>query len=113
MQPEKYERLEADEVQAAFAANRSLGHTFEEQIAEGLVDRINSVIDARLATQKARQAPLDWAQMTLGIVSIVLTIPMLAIVQDEGVLVVFAVLGLIAVVNLAYALTRALHNRRD
>lgn len=109
------EKLEAAEFGAAMAARRELGPQYELELAESLVDRVNSVIDARLAAQKARRPPLDWAQMTLGLGSLALAVPLVAIVaaNDGGVVGTLLVFALIGVVNLAYVLTRALHNRRD
>jgi hypothetical protein len=109
------EKLEPNEVGAAFAARRELGPQYELELAESLVERVNAVIDARLAQQKAKRPPLDWAQMTLGLGSLALSIPLAAIVATQGagtvgLLLVFGVIGL---VNLAYVLTRALHQNRD
>ncbi|MFC0863473.1 hypothetical protein ACFHYQ_14325 [Sphaerimonospora cavernae] len=110
---EQPEKLEATEMGAAFAARRELGPQYELELAESLADRINAVIDNRLAAQKVRRPPLDWAQMTLGLGSLSLAIPLVAITAGTGggtaaMLLIFAV---IAVVNLAYVLTRALHRR--
>ncbi len=109
VQPEK---LEPNELQAAFAARRELGPQYELELAESLVDRVNAVIDSRLAAQRNRRPPLDWAQMALGLGSLALSIPLVAIVAWKGgdLLVVFGVVGF---VNLAYVLSRALHRRRD
>jgi hypothetical protein len=109
------EKLESNELGAAFAARRELGPQYELELAESLVDRVNAVIDARLATQKARRPPLDWAQMALGLGSLALSVPLTAIMlaNDGGTVGLLLVFGVIAFVNLAYVLTRALHNRRD
>ncbi|WP_433500589.1 hypothetical protein ACQP1K_09995 [Sphaerimonospora sp. CA-214678] len=107
------EKLEAAELGAAFAAHRELGPQYELELAESLADRVNAVIDNRLAAQKVRRPPLDWAQMTLGLGSLALSIPLVAISLSAGggttaMLLVFTLIG---VVNLAYVLTRALHRR--
>lgn len=109
------DKLEATELGAAMAARRELGPQYELELAESLVDRINSVIDARLATQKARRPPLDWAQMTLGLGSLALAVPLVAITaaNDGGTAAMLLIFALIGVINLAYVVTRALHNRRD
>ncbi|SDG07423.1 hypothetical protein SAMN05421505_101315 [Sinosporangium album] len=106
------EGLEPEHVQAAFAANRALGPSYEQEIAEGLVDRVNAVIDAKLAAQQSRRPQPDWAQMTLGIVSLVLTAPLVAVAGSQaGHIGVLAAFGIVGFVNIAYALSRALHRR--
>ncbi|GII27332.1 hypothetical protein [Planotetraspora mira] len=109
------EKLEPNEVGAAFAARRELGPQYELELAESLVDRVNAVIDSRLAEKKGKRPPLDWAQMTLGLGSLALSIPLVAIVSSNvpGTLGLMLVFGVLAVVNLAYVLTRAMHNNRD
>jgi hypothetical protein len=109
------EKLEPNEVGAAFAARRDLGPQYELELAESLVDRVNAVIDSRLAEKKSKRPPLDWAQMTLGLGSLALSIPLVAIVsaQGPGTFGLFLVFGVIAFVNLAYVLTRAIHQHRD
>ncbi|MBO3747944.1 hypothetical protein J5X84_17870 [Streptosporangiaceae bacterium NEAU-GS5] len=106
------EKLEPNEVGAAFAARRELGPQYELELAESLVDRVNAVIDSRLATQRTRRPPLDWAQMTLGLGSLALCIPLVAILQNS-MLSVLVVLGLVGVVNLAYAVKSSVYRRRD
>jgi hypothetical protein len=106
------EKLEPDELGAAFAARRELGPQYELELAESLVDRVNAVIDTRLATQRLRRPPLDWAQMTLGLGSLALSIPLAAIMGERGGEAgLWMVFGAVAFVNLAYVLTRALHSR--
>jgi hypothetical protein len=110
------EKLEPSEVGAAFAARRELGPQYEMELAEQLVDRVNAVIDSRLAAQHHKRPQMDWAQMALGLGSLTLSVPLVAIIAGSssggtvGFLMVFA---LIAFVNLAYALSRALHRNRD
>jgi hypothetical protein len=109
------EKLERDELGAAMAARRELGPQYELELAESLVDRVNAVIDSRLAVQKTRRPPLDWAQMTLGLGSLALAIPMLAIVASASSRpdTMIFILAVIAIVNLSYAITRLAHRRRD
>ncbi|ETK32538.1 hypothetical protein GCM10009530_19780 [Microbispora corallina] len=107
------EKLEPDEMGAAFAARRELGPQYELELAESLVERVNAVIDARLAERRTRRPPLDWAQMTLGLGSLALSVPLVAILatQGGGTIGFMMVFGVVAFVNLAYVLTRALHRR--
>lgn len=109
------EKLEPDELGAAFAARRELGPQYELELAESLVDRVNAVIDSRLAVQRNRRPPLDWAQMALGLGSLGLSIPLVAIIatQGGGTVALMMVFGIVGFVNMAYALSRALHRRRD
>ncbi|WP_370019968.1 hypothetical protein [Planotetraspora sp. GP83] len=109
------EKLEPNEVGAAFAAHRELGPQYELELAESLVDRVNAVIDSRLAVQRNRRPPLDWAQMALGLGSLALSVPLSAvtITQGGGTVGLILVFGVVAFVNLAYVLSRALHHRRD
>ncbi|WP_248963917.1 hypothetical protein [Sphaerisporangium perillae] len=110
------QRLERDEVAAAMAARRELGPQYELELAESLVDRVNAVIDARLAAQPVNRRPgPDWAQMALGLGSLALSVPLTAIVasttsRTAPLLLVFA---LVAAVNLAYAVSKAGARRRD
>jgi hypothetical protein len=109
------DKLERDELSAAMAARRELGPQYEIELAESLVDRVNAVIDSRLAVQTSRRPPLDWAQMALGLGSLALAIPMLAIVaanSDDGRAMIF-ILAVIAIVNVSYAITRLAHRRHD
>ncbi|MBP2705702.1 hypothetical protein JOL79_17955 [Microbispora sp. RL4-1S] len=105
------EKLERNELSAALGARRELGPQYELELAESLVDRVNSVIDARLEARKSRRPPLDWAQMTLGLGSMALSVPLVAIVSSNGggTIGLLMVFGVVAFVNVAYVLTRALH----
>ncbi len=108
------ENLQRDEVAAAMAARRELGPQYELELAESLVDRVNAVIDSRLAAGQVKRPPLDWAQMALGLGSLTLTIPLVAILAGTGnAAYVIFVLGTVAVVNLAYAVGRLAHRRND
>ncbi|MFC7381486.1 hypothetical protein [Sphaerisporangium rhizosphaerae] len=108
------QRFERDEVAAAMAARRELGPQYELELAESLVDRVNAVIDARLASAPARRQGPDWAQMSLGLGSLAMSIPLTAIVArvpspGPALLLMFA---LIAAVNVAYALSKITGRRR-
>ncbi|GGK67748.1 hypothetical protein Sme01_09170 [Sphaerisporangium melleum] len=112
MEPQKLER---DEVAAAMAAQRELGPQYELAIAESLVGRVNAVIDAKLAASPAKRSGPDWAQMSLGLGSLALSVPLAAVVTRDGsstapLLLVF---GLIAFINLAYALSKSVARKRD
>ncbi|MEW9530375.1 hypothetical protein [Microbispora sp. NPDC049125] len=109
------EKMEPSELAAAFAARRELGPQYELELAEALVDRVNALIDDRLARQKTRRPPLDWAQMALGLGSLALSIPLVAIIASQGgtTLGFLLVFGVVAFVNIAYVLTRAMHGRGD
>ncbi|MFC4531730.1 hypothetical protein [Sphaerisporangium dianthi] len=102
------ERLERDEVAAAMAARRELGSQYELEVAESLVDRVNAVIDARLAQSPARRHGPDWAQMSLGLGSLAMSIPLTALVvrQPGSTVPLLLVFALIAAVNLGYALSK-------
>ncbi|WP_214412906.1 hypothetical protein [Sphaerisporangium fuscum] len=108
-------KIERDEVAAAMSAHRELGPQYELELAQSLVDRINSVIDARLAAEapRRRQAGPDWAQMALGLGSVALAIPLTALVasvtsRTAPLILLFA---LIAIVNIVYAGSKASRNR--
>jgi hypothetical protein len=102
-------KLERDEVAAAMSARRELGPQYELELAESLVDRINSVIDTRLAAQAPRRSGPDWAQMALGLGSLGLSIPLTAIVSyaSNGPGPLIMVFALIACVNFAYAISKS------
>lgn len=112
MEPQKLER---DEVAAAMAARRELGPQYELELAESLVDRVNAVIDSRLAVRAPRRPGPDWAQMALGLGSLAMSIPLTAIVAttSAGTLPLVLIFALIACVNFAYAISKAGANRRD
>ncbi|MEV6980502.1 hypothetical protein AB0M95_04480 [Sphaerisporangium sp. NPDC051017] len=101
------QKLERDEVAAAMSARRELGPQYELELAESLVDRVNAVIDARLAARPRRQGP-DWAQMVLGLGSLALSVPLTfaVVLNTSGAFPLLLVFALIAAVNFAYAITR-------
>jgi hypothetical protein len=96
------------------SARRDLGPQFELELAESLVDRVNAVIDSRLAAQAPRRQGPDWAQMALGLGSLALSVPLTAIVASttSATAPLFLVFVLIACVNLAYAISKASGGRR-
>ena len=95
------------------AARRELGPQYELEIAEALVDRVNAVIDSRLAGRAAKRPGPDWAQMTLGLGSLALTVPLTAIVSSNipSSAPIFLIFALIAFINVAYALSKLGHRR--
>jgi hypothetical protein len=110
------QKLQHDEVAAAMAARRELGPQFERELAESLVDRVNAVIDERLAAKAPQHPGPDWAQMALGLGSLALSVPLTAIVtrsMSHSGLPLFLIFALIACVNLAYAISKARGHRRS
>ncbi|MFC4590337.1 hypothetical protein [Sphaerisporangium corydalis] len=112
---EQPQRLERDEVAAAMSARRELGPQYELELAESLVDRVNAVIDSRLAVRGPQRPGPDWAQMALGLGSLALSVPLTAIVSSSttSTLPLMLIFGLIACVNLAYAIGKLGGHRRD
>lgn len=110
MDPQKLER---DEVAAVLSAGRELGPQFELELAESLVDRVNAVIDSRLAARAPRRPGPDWAQMALGLGSLTLSVPLTAIVARSAgsTAPLMLIFGLIAFVNLSYALSKGIRRR--
>jgi hypothetical protein len=110
------ERIPADEVAAAVAARAELGASYDAELAESFADRIEQVVDARVA-QRTESSSLEMAQvradeaagnrqMYLGFVSLGTGIPISAIaaVQTEPGLLGLAVAwaGIVGV-NVAHA----------
>jgi hypothetical protein len=108
------QKLQRDEVAASMAARRELGPQFELELAESLVDRVNAVIDSRLAARAPQRPGPDWAQMALGLGSLVLTVPLTAIVVStmSSTAPLFLIFALIAFINVAYALGKVGGHRR-
>ncbi len=103
-----------EDVEAALHTRRELGADYEPAIVDSLVERIDSAIEARVAAELQRRAPVandlsrkDHADrsLALGIVTIVLAVPLTAIAAGMvGFLAVILVwVGLVAI-NMAYAL---------
>lgn len=109
-----------DEAEAALEARRDLGADYEPALVESFVDRLDGVIERRVAEAVERQAGLakqarkqqserSGQSLALGIVSMALAIPLLAITSEAaGATGMILVLVTIAVINVAFALS----NRR-
>ena len=63
-----------EDVAAAAAVHRELGHEYDSALAEGLIDRISSEIDkqvdARLAQRGIQPSQAAWANVAMGLGSI-------------------------------------------
>jgi hypothetical protein len=63
-----------EDVAAAAAVHRELGHEYDSALAEGLVERISSEIDkqvdARLAQRGLQPSQAAWANIAMGLGSI-------------------------------------------
>ena len=63
-----------EDVAAAAAAHRELGHEYDSALAEGLIERISSEIDkqvdARLAQRGIQPFQAAWANIAMGLGSI-------------------------------------------
>ena len=102
--------LPRDEAEAALAARQELGPEYEPAIVESFVDRLDKVIDARVAERVEQlggrpPAKPDRGGLALAIVSVGCGIPITAIaaaiVGLPGVLVAWV--GIV-LVNMAYAM---------
>ncbi len=110
---EPKDRIEAAEADAVLATSAELGPAYDGALAESFADRVEHLIEARVAEQATATSRLERAiestgqrQMVLGIVSIVGGIPITAIaggMEDLPGMIV-AWVG-IAAVNAAHALT--------
>lgn len=123
------ERLEKQDIAAAVGARQHLGAEYDDVIAASLADRIEKEIDARVSAQlmrngvgpgyqvppqqdARRQHSRDGGTTGLGIVSVIMGIPITAIVAGDmhsitGIAVAWA--G-IALVNIAHAWGRQHRN---
>jgi len=101
-----------DEVEAVLATRAELGPSYDVELAESFADRIEQVVQARVAQHSGGldqshrlRVETGRRQLTLGIVSLGTGIPITAIsagvAGDSGLLIAWA--G-IALVNLAHAL---------
>jgi hypothetical protein len=101
--------LEPDEVRAAAELHRELEPEYRDAVVESFVDRVGKEIDARV-DQRLAALPRPQPRTTaLAIVSVVLGIPLTAIVtslsKSGDQLAELAIIWLaIAVINVAYAL---------
>ncbi|HEY6738994.1 MAG TPA: hypothetical protein VI076_09100 [Actinopolymorphaceae bacterium] len=87
-------KIPRDDAEAALAARRELGHEFEPAIVDSFVDRLETVIEERVAAEVQRrvgspelqklrqkaQSEHSSQSLALGIVSMALAIPLTAIV---------------------------------
>jgi hypothetical protein len=105
-----------EDLTAALAARRELGHEYDKALAEGVVERMGKEVDARvdrrvaelLGGMRVRGKPRSGTP--LAIVSLVLAIPLSAIAGASGHVAGLAVAwGGIAAVNFAGALRRGGH----
>jgi hypothetical protein len=101
--------LEPDDVRAAAELHRELDPEYRDAVVESFLDRVGKEIDARVDRRLAAQPQPQPRTPVLAIVSVVLGIPLTAIIMslshDAG---QFAALALvwvaIALINVAYAL---------
>ena len=111
--------LEPNEVRAAAELHQELGPEYRDAVVESFLDRVGNEIDARVDRRLAAQ-PRPQPQprtMALAIVSVVLGIPLTAIVtslsKSGDQLAELAIVWLaIALINVAYALGHRLPPRQ-
>lgn len=101
--------LEPDEVRAAAELHRELEPEYRDAVVESFVDRVGKEIDARVDQRLAAQPRPQPRTTALAIVSVVLGIPLTAIVtslsKSGDQLAELAIVWLaIAAINVAYAL---------
>jgi hypothetical protein len=117
--------LSPEEIRAAAEIHQELGPNYQEAVIESFLDKvgreIDARVDARLAQQQVAQPPVQRGQsgspMTLAIVSMVLGIPISAIVVSAGahpagvtgLLIVWLAIG---VINVAYNISYSARYRQ-
>lgn len=95
------------ELRASLEARRELGPEYESALVESFVDRIDQVIDARIAERAARepakQQGMDGSQLALAIVSIGVGIPLtgITLIAAHSMVATIVVWAAIVIVNLA------------
>jgi hypothetical protein len=96
--------LTRDEVAAALAVRQELGREYEPEVIDGFADRIERVIDSRVATRVAEQGARHSGAVRVAIWSVVAGFPITGVAGEEAGLagIVVGWLG-IAAVNFAYA----------
>lgn len=109
--------LEPDDVRAAAELHRELEPEYRDAVVESFVDRVGKEIDARIDRRLAAQPRPQPRTAALAIVSVVLGIPLTAIVtslsKSGDQLAELAIIWLaIAVINVAYALGHRLQPPR-
>jgi len=86
--PRERQAVEPQDLEAALAVRRELGHDYEPALVESFVERIESAVAARVdaqVEQMRREEKADRrAQLTLGIVSLGTGIPITAIAGALG-----------------------------
>jgi len=97
--------LTRDEVAAALAVRQELGREYEPEVIDGLADRIERVIESRVAARVAEQAARHSGAVRVAIWSVVAGFPITGVAGEQAGLagIVVGWLGL-ATVNIAYAL---------
>jgi len=107
--------LEPDEVRAAAELHRELEPEYRDAVVESFLDRVGKEIDARVDRRLAAQPRPQPRTTALAVLSVVLGIPLTAIVlslSQSGQLAELAIVWvMIAVINVAYALGHRLPPR--
>jgi hypothetical protein len=111
--------LTPEEIAAALAARRELGPEYEDAIAASLADRVEREIAARVSAASfppegrreaerayGRPARDGGGSRAIGIMSLIMGIPVTAIVAPKGVASIAVAWGGIALVNMAHAFGR-------
>jgi len=107
--PRERQAVEPQDLEAALAVRRELGHDYEPALVESFVERIESAVAARVdaqVEQMRREEKADRrAQLTLGIVSLGTGIPITAIAGalGDGIAGVVVAWAGITTVNVAHA----------
>jgi hypothetical protein len=100
--------LEPDDVRAAAELHRELGPEYRDAVVESFLDRVGKEIDARVDRRLAAQPEPQPRTPVLAIASVVLGIPLTAIIMSlshSGQLAELALVWVaIALINVAYAL---------
>ena len=102
--------LPRDDAEAALAARHELGLQYEPAVVDSFVDRLDKVIDARVAKHVSREvakppAEPDRTGLVLGVVSLAVGIPLTAIAGGMAGLPKLLIVWIgIVLVNMAYAL---------
>ena len=98
-----------DEIESTLEARRELGAEMEPAVVDAFADRVERVIDARVANEVARRGVLrdDGTGFVLAVVSLGTGIPITAIAADTGGMsgLLIGWLGIVGV-NVAYRLKR-------
>jgi hypothetical protein len=108
------DELERTEIEALLETRRELGQRYDAELVEGFAERIERAVESRVAGQAAARYFTDQAhasagrrQLALGIVSVVMGIPVTALIlvpENGGLTALVVGWGGIAGVNVAHAL---------